>query len=73
MSWFLQHSLKGRAACIRENGWKYSFHTDDKEELYNLDTDPFEVHNLANHPAHQTQKETLKNKLISWLLNEAAQ
>lgn len=37
------------------------------EQLYDLEKDPFELHNLANVPAYQDQKEALKKRLFSWI------
>ncbi|MCH7685094.1 MAG: sulfatase [Planctomycetes bacterium] len=38
-----------------------------KEELYDLQNDPYEVHNLAESPEHQKILNTLRGKLESWI------
>lgn len=37
-----------------------------EEELYDLDADPFEMHNLATDPAYQTQLKDLQSALATW-------
>jgi len=38
-----------------------------KEELYDLKTDPYEIHNLAVNPEHQTRLENLRKRLDNWM------
>jgi arylsulfatase A-like enzyme len=38
-----------------EGDWKLIFNGFDYDELYNLSHDPFEMHNLATDPAHQSR------------------
>lgn len=40
----------------------------DVEELYNLEDDPFEVHNLANNPAYHEQLVKMRKQLAEWQL-----
>jgi arylsulfatase A-like enzyme len=37
------------------------------EELYDLQTDPFELHNLANDPAHDETLKRLRGKVEAWV------
>lgn len=39
-------------ASIRDNEWKYIEYPDGEKELYNLDTDPFELDNVVNDPSN---------------------
>lgn len=41
--------------------------TRPKEELYDLRNDPFEVHNLAGDPKHQSQLMKLRKRLNDWM------
>jgi arylsulfatase A-like enzyme len=66
--WFIDYTVKGRGAMIREKDWKYCFYTDDREELYHLREDPLELYNLAKDKNHASRKDSLKSKLIEWLL-----
>jgi arylsulfatase A-like enzyme len=40
--------------------------TRSAEELYDLDKDPWEIHNLANDPAHQERLRHLRGVLANW-------
>lgn len=37
------------------------------EELYDLESDPYEIHNLANDPAHRATLERLRGVLEAWI------
>ena len=41
--------------------------TRPKEELYDLKNDPFEIHNLAADPKHQTRLKNLRKRLDNWM------
>ncbi|MAT14482.1 MAG: heparan N-sulfatase [Planctomyces sp.] len=46
---------------------KYAFvHPRPVEELYDLENDPNEFHNLADDPAYKEQLETLRSELAAW-------
>ena len=38
----------------------------DQWELYDLDSDPEEINNVASLPAYQTQLKTLQTQLLAW-------
>ncbi len=42
--------------------------TKPAEELYDLRNDPYEMHNLAGQPKHQTKLKELRKELDAWLL-----
>ena len=65
MFWFIEYTVNGRCATIREDGWKYCFYNGDMEELYNYEKDPIELHNLATKPEHQARKAAMKKKLFA--------
>lgn len=44
-----------------------SYHRRPPEELYDLQTDPHEEHNLAGEPAHAGRRETLRSELEGWM------
>jgi len=68
--WFIDYTTKGRAAMLKKDNWKYCYYVGDREELYNLKDDPWEITNLANNKCYGSCKENLKNRLFDWLLTE---
>lgn len=45
------------------------YQTRPHEELYDLHTDPYELNNLADSPAHATRMIQLRNALEAWMLS----
>ena len=41
--------------------------TKPKEELYDTESDPFEIHNLAGDPAHSAKLEELRSACEAWV------
>lgn len=50
-----------RAAAILKR-----YHWRPREELYDIETDPYEVHNLAGDPAYADVQSDLKARLVAW-------
>ena len=44
-------SLAPSFCGIRSTGWMYTLYNGGFQELYNLQTDPFELQNVASNPA----------------------
>ena len=59
------YSFEVRA--IRNKRCKYVWNPQDINELYDLDTDPHEMTNLAGQPETSTIEQDLHNQLIAWL------
>ena len=51
---------------IRRGAHKYTFRLDDMPELYDLDRDRDEMHNLALDATHQKLVDQLKTELFAW-------
>ncbi len=46
--------------AVSSKGWRYIRYGDDGQELYHVDADPFEWHNLAQEPEHAGRLESLR-------------
>lgn len=55
---------------IRNERYKYAWSPHDLEELYDLETDPYERVNLATASSHQQIKSALKKRLFDWMIAE---
>jgi choline-sulfatase len=53
-------------AMIRVGPWKYTYWLHDIAELYDLRTDPEELHNLAEEPKYAAQANELRTRLLAW-------
>lgn len=62
---FALHS-RGAKYMIREGSMKYTFRTHDKEELYDLASDPAEMRNLALEAEGGRRAAEMKQKLFRW-------
>lgn len=51
---------------VRDQNWKYTFWTHDRDELYNLQSDPEELRNLASDESIVAVKQRLKETLFKW-------
>ena len=51
---------------VREKNWKYNRYINDGEELYDLENDPGEIHNLAGNPQYADKQNELASHLLHW-------
>jgi choline-sulfatase len=56
------------AKMVRTQRWKYCYYGDGYAELYDLQNDPHEQHNLAADPAHKPVVDELQKRLLDWLI-----
>jgi choline-sulfatase len=65
---FAEYALNTSNAkfMVRDGEWKYTFRENDRDELYNLMSDPNELHNVASDPGHQAEVKRMKTMLSSW-------
>jgi len=53
-------------AVISPEGWKLCLRDQDLNELYNLEADPNEAHNLYYQPDYRAITEQGKRHILSW-------
>jgi choline-sulfatase len=65
---FAELGLSGPHAgsMIRAGNFKYCYYENDMPELYDLQTDPEEMKNLALLPAHKNQAQEMQARLFAW-------
>ena len=56
------------AKMVRTRRWKYNYYPEGYEELYDLQNDPQEQHNLAADPTHKSVVDDLRQRLLNWLI-----
>ena len=71
---FAEFNLGSRGAkyMVRDGDFKFTYWVHDIPELYDLGSDPSEMHNLANDPAHKATADRLKATLFAWHRPEEA-
>lgn len=52
---------------VRTDRWKYVWNATAEDELYDLNSDPAELHNLAADPAADGAAATLRSQLVAWM------
>ena len=56
------------AKMIRTRRWKYNYYPEGYAELYDLENDPHERHNLADDPSKRAVVNELKGRILDWLI-----
>jgi len=59
-------AFEGKLTPVQMQWWT---RTKPKEELYDPDTDPYEVKNLADSPAHQATLNEMRAALDKWIVD----
>jgi arylsulfatase A-like enzyme len=52
---------------ITDGKWKYIWNATDRDELYNLAEDPYELNNLASDKTFSSQISNMRKRLYSWM------
>jgi arylsulfatase A-like enzyme len=52
---------------LQTDRFKYVFHVNDIDELYDHDHDPHELNNVANDPAYAEDIKVLRRQMVAWL------
>ena len=62
------YTTSGTRKMVRQGKWKLISDLDYGEELYDLETDPAETNNRANHPECRDIREQLTMQLLRWTM-----
>lgn len=62
---YLAHGVQRPMAMLRRGRFKLNYSLDDAVELYDLVTDPHELHDLGDDPDHKEIRESLRAALLS--------
>jgi arylsulfatase A-like enzyme len=57
------------AKMVRTERWKYCYYPEGYAELYDLQYDPGERHNLAGQPETHAIEEDLRTRILNWLID----
>ena len=52
---------------VRTKKWKYIYNPFSIDELYDMESDPFEIHNLAPRIGHKAVLSRMKERMIEWM------
>tara|TARA_Y100001970_G_scaffold82116_1_gene103936 strand:- start:10268 stop:11737 length:1470 start_codon:yes stop_codon:yes gene_type:complete len=52
---------------VRTKSWKYVYNPFSIDELYDLESDPHEIHNLAPRIGHKAVLRRMKERMIEWM------
>jgi len=52
---------------VRTDRYKFVYNTPDRNELYDLDADPHELQNVADHPGYGDIRRELSDRLVEWM------
>jgi len=58
-----------RSMMVRTEQWKYVYSPDDRDELFDIGSDPREIVNLADSPDHAETVAALRERLLRWMLH----
>lgn len=52
---------------VRTKSWKYVYNPYSEDELYDMQSDPHELNNLANHHGYKHILRRMKERMVNWL------
>ncbi len=68
-----EREAHGKAVMVRSENWKYVCRLYDTDELYDLDNDPDEVHNLIDDPSLADVRQELTAAMTTWFIETGDQ
>src|SRR6185312_4541948 len=65
---YAEYGLKSNQpkSMLRDGDWKFSYWLHDIPELYNLRTDPDELHDLAGETEHAARVDDMRRRILAW-------
>lgn len=57
-----------KAVMCRMGSWKYVYRLYEEDELYNLEKDPIELHNLVGEKGQEERVKVMKFKILDWMV-----
>ena len=60
---------QARGFMVRSESWKYVYYEKFAPQLFDLKSDPKELHDLGTSEAHETVREEMKDRLFRWALS----
>ena len=64
------NSLATSMASVRRGNWKYGWNCSNRDELYDLDADPYETTNRATDPACAQVLADLRKRMDQWMVEQ---
>lgn len=64
-----KHVYRGRTKGVRTEKWKLCITPGEVDELYDMESDPYELNNLAEDSKYSKVVCTLKNYILNWLID----
>ena len=60
-----------KATMIRMGNLKYVMRLYEEDELYDLEKDPKELHNIIEDPSYAEDVQKMKNRMLTWYMETA--
>lgn len=57
----------GTHVMVRDENWKYVWNRFDIDELYDLNTDPGEMKNVADKPEHRNKVASMRGQIVEMI------
>ncbi len=61
------NAVNGTMASVRRGNWKYGWNANSADELYDLESDPHELRDLAACPEHTTTLREMRETMAEWM------